>query len=55
MDKSGEIVGITCARLALADEGTARRVADILVESFDNNDAAVEDFPYQMVEEYVAG
>jgi ribosomal protein L11 methyltransferase len=44
VNNSGEIVGVTCARLALADELTARRVADILVESFDNNDAAVAAF-----------
>jgi ribosomal protein L11 methyltransferase len=42
------MMGITCARLTLADEATARRIADVLTESFDNNDAAVAAFenPY---------
>jgi len=44
MEKSGETTGITCARLTLADEATARRIADVLTESFDNNDAAVAAF-----------
>jgi len=44
VEKSGEMSGITCARLALADEATARRIADVLTESFDNNDAAVAAF-----------
>lgn len=34
----------TRARLTLADERAARRLADILIESFDNNDAAVAAF-----------
>jgi ribosomal protein L11 methyltransferase len=38
------MTGITCARLTLADEATARRIADILTESFDDNDAAVAAF-----------
>jgi ribosomal protein L11 methyltransferase len=41
VDKSGEIMGVTCVCLTLADEASARRAADILVETFDNNDAAV--------------
>ena len=44
MEKSGETTGITCARLTLVDEATARRIADVLTESFDNNDAAVAAF-----------
>ena len=44
MENSGEMTGITCARLTLADEATARRIADVLTESFDNNDAAVAAF-----------
>ncbi len=38
------MAGITCARLTLADEAAARRVADALTESFDNNDAAIAAF-----------
>jgi ribosomal protein L11 methyltransferase len=41
VDKSVEIMGVTCACLTLADEASARRAADILAEAFDNNDAAV--------------
>ena len=44
MKTSGETTGITCARLTLADEAAARRIADVLTESFDNNDAAVAAF-----------
>ncbi len=43
MEKSGEM-GITCARLTLADEAAARRIADVLTESFDDIDAAVAAF-----------
>src|ERR1700685_2200273 len=38
------MTGITCARLVLADEAAARGIADVLTESFDNNDAAVAAF-----------
>jgi ribosomal protein L11 methyltransferase len=38
------MTGITCARLTLADEAAARRIADVLTESFDDNDAAVAAF-----------
>src|SRR5947208_13286024 len=38
------MTGITCARLTLADETAARRIADVLTESFDNNDAAIAAF-----------
>jgi len=38
------MTGITCARLTLGDEAAARRIADVLTESFDNNDAAVAAF-----------
>jgi ribosomal protein L11 methyltransferase len=44
VEKSSEMTGITCARLTLADEAAARRIADVLTESFDNNDAAVAAF-----------
>jgi hypothetical protein len=44
VEKSGETIGITCAQLTLADEGAARRIADVLTESFDNSDAAVAAF-----------
>jgi ribosomal protein L11 methyltransferase len=44
VDKSGEVLGITCARLTLADEAAARRIADVLTESFDNSEAAVAAF-----------
>ncbi len=44
MEKFAETTGITCARLTLVDEATARRIADVLTESFDNNDAAVAAF-----------
>jgi len=39
--KDGQNPGITCARLMLAGERAARRIADILIETIDNNDAAV--------------
>ncbi len=38
------MMGITCARLTLPDEASARRIADVLTESFDNNEAAVAAF-----------
>lgn len=44
VEKSGEMTGITCARLTLVDEAAARRIADVLTESFDNNDAAIAAF-----------
>jgi ribosomal protein L11 methyltransferase len=44
VENSVEKLGITCARLTLADEAAARRIADVLTESFDNNDAAVAAF-----------
>src|SRR4051812_2016475 len=43
-EKADQQPGVTCARLTLGDECTARRIADILIESFDNNDAAVAAF-----------
>jgi ribosomal protein L11 methyltransferase len=44
VDKSGEIPGVTCACLTLADEASARCIADVLIETFDNNEAAVAVF-----------